>query len=283
MALIFRFFVALNLIALVLGHGRLIDPPSRNSAWRYGFDTPRQDTDNELNCGGFNVQWSTNKGKCGVCAYHLKPGQALYTHPGKYATGTITKTYKEGQQIEVIVDVTSNHQGYFIFRVGEIGTPPVTQAKLKFDLKQPNGDTKWFINSHGNDVFTVKLNLPKGLTCDHCVIQWWWRVGNNWGCDGPGDCGIGKGPQEHFVNCADIRITKSDGSVPPPPPTQAPPPTQKPPEPPTQKPTEPPPTNAPNPGGCKAIGAHAGSVTMDDWCRRNCAAGYCPPTHCTCS
>ena len=290
MAAIFHVFVVLNLIAQVLGHGRLIDPPSRNSAWRFDFDTPRQDTDNELNCGGFNVQWSTNKGKCGVCgdAYHLK--NPKYVHPGLYATKTITRTYKEGQDIEVIVDVTSNHQGYFIFRVGEIGTPPITQEKLMYDLKQPNGDTKWRINSQGNDVFTIKLKLPKGLTCDHCVMQWWWRVGNNWGCDGPGNCGMGKGPQEHFVNCADIRITKSDGSVPPPPPTQAPPPTQepppptqRPPKPTTQKPTEPPPTNAPNPGGCKATGHHAGNPTMDNWCIRNCAAGYCPPSHCICS
>ena len=121
MIAIFRVFVALSLIALVLGHGRLIDPPSRNSAWRYGFDTPRQDTDNELNCGGFNVQWSTNKGKCGVCgdAHHLT--EPKYIHPGKYATKTITKTYKEGQEIEVIVDVTSNHQGYFTFSVATIG------------------------------------------------------------------------------------------------------------------------------------------------------------------
>ena len=282
MITIFRHFFALSLIGLVMGHGRLIDPPSRNSAWRYGFDTPRQDTDNELNCGGYNVQWSTNNGKCGVCgdAHHLK--KPKYIHPGKYATGIITKTYKEGQEIEVIVDVTSNHQGYFTFSLGEIGTPPITQEKLKYVLKQPNGKTKWYIKSQGNDVFKIKLRLPRGLTCEHCVMQWWWRVGNNWGCDGPGNCGMGKGPQETFVNCADIRITKSDGSVPPPPPTKPPPPTQKPPKPTTQRPTEPPATNAPNPGGCKATGHFTGNTSMDDWCKRNCANGYCPPTHCKC-
>ena len=283
MEAIFHILIAASIVALVSGHGRLIDPPSRNSAWRYGFETPRQDTDNELNCGGFNVQWSTNKGKCGVCgdAHHLRPGKALYTHPGKYATGTITKTYKEGQEIKVVVDVTSNHQGYFTFSVGDIGSPPITQEKLSYVLRQPNGDTKWKINSHGNDVFTIRLRLPRGLTCDHCVLQWWWRVGNNWGCDGKRDCGMGKGPQETFVNCADIRITKSDGSVPPPPaPTRPLPPTEAPPEPP--KPTKPMPTNAPNPEGCRSIPPYK-SKQMDDWCRRNCATGYCPATHCKCS
>ena len=280
MAAIFQACIALNVIVLVLGHGRLIYPASRNSAWRYGFDTPRQDTDNELNCGGFSVQWKTNKGKCGVCgdAYHYKPGKALYTHPGKYATKTITKTYKEGQVIEVLVDVTSNHQGYFRFSVGKIGTPPITQEKLKHILKQPNGKTKWFIDSKANEVFKIKLKLPRGLTCDHCVMQWWWNVGNSWGCDGPRDCGMGKGEQETFVNCADIRITKSDGSLPPPPPTRPPPPTEKPPE-----PTKPLPTNAPNPKGCKAVGHWKGNIAMDTWCVDSCARGYCPGNICKCS
>ena len=39
----------------VEGHGRLVDPPSRSSAWRYGFDTPRNYDDNQLFCGGFAV------------------------------------------------------------------------------------------------------------------------------------------------------------------------------------------------------------------------------------
>ena len=281
MAVILQAFVVLNVIVLALGHGRLIDPASRNSAWRYGFKTPRHDTDNELNCGGFSVQWETNNGKCGVCGdpYHFKPGKALFTHPGEYATGTITKTYKEGQTIEVLVDVTSNHQGHFTFSVGRIGPLPITQEKLTHVLKQPNGASRWRINSKRNEVFKIPLVLPKGLTCEHCVMQWWWRVANSWGCDAPNDCGMGKGEQETFVNCADIRITKSDGSVPPPPPTQAPPPTKAPT---TQKPTEPPPTNAPNPGGCKAVGAYKGNKAMDDWCVRNCAIGYCPGSMCKC-
>ncbi|KAL9952363.1 hypothetical protein ACROYT_G039609 [Oculina patagonica] len=282
MAAIFQAFVALNVITLVLGHGRLIQPASRNAAWRYGFLTPRQDTDNELNCGGFSVQWETNNGKCGVCGdpYHFKKGEALYTHPGKYATGTITNTYTEGETIDVLVDVTSNHQGHFTFSVGAIGTPPVTQAKLTHVLKQPNGASRWTIPSKKNEVFTIKLVLPKGLTCDHCVIQWWWKVANSWGCDAPNDCGMGKGEQETFVNCADIRITKSDGSVPPPPPTQAPPPTT---QPTTQKPTDPPPTNAPNPGGCQATGPYKGNAAMDVWCRDNCAKGHCPESICICT
>lgn len=51
--------VILILIALlpysVRGHGRLMDPPSRSSMWRLGFETPANYNDNELFCGGFGV------------------------------------------------------------------------------------------------------------------------------------------------------------------------------------------------------------------------------------
>lgn len=53
-------------IGLCYGHGRLIEPPSRSSAWRYGFQTPPNYNDHELYCGGFTRQ-QRNGGKCGEC------------------------------------------------------------------------------------------------------------------------------------------------------------------------------------------------------------------------
>lgn len=284
-------FVSLSVIALVAGHGRLIDPASRNAAWRFGFDTPKHYTDNELNCGGYSHQWDKNQGKCGVCGDPYDKKNPEFIHPGAYAKGVITKTYREGQEIEVVVHLTSNHQGFFVFRVGKIGTPPITQEKLTHVLKQPNGLEKFKITSNGNQKFKIKLRLPKGVTCDRCVMQWWYTTGNSWGCDPDGTCGVGHGKkQETFVNCADIRITASDGSVttdPPPPPTQAPPPSTQAPLPPTQPPsttkpmaTTPLPTGAP--GGCKAVGAWAGNPNMDEWCVTNCALGNCPASMCKC-
>lgn len=41
-------------------HGRLIEPPSRASAWRYGFNTPPNYNDHELFCGGFTKQYQGN-------------------------------------------------------------------------------------------------------------------------------------------------------------------------------------------------------------------------------
>ena len=37
----------------VEGHGRLMDPPARNSMWRFGFPNPVNYNDNELYCGGY--------------------------------------------------------------------------------------------------------------------------------------------------------------------------------------------------------------------------------------
>ena len=43
----FSLIVHVGLFALVLGHGRLIDPASRNAAWRYDFKNPAHYTDYE--------------------------------------------------------------------------------------------------------------------------------------------------------------------------------------------------------------------------------------------
>lgn len=40
---------------LVSGHGRLLEPPSRSSAWRAGFKAPINYDDDQLYCGGFTV------------------------------------------------------------------------------------------------------------------------------------------------------------------------------------------------------------------------------------
>jgi hypothetical protein len=39
-------------LAGVSAHGRLMNPPARNSMWRFGFPNPVNYNDNELFCGG---------------------------------------------------------------------------------------------------------------------------------------------------------------------------------------------------------------------------------------
>ena len=42
-----------QVIVGTLGHGRLLDPPGRNTMWRLGFDNPVNYNDDEVYCGGF--------------------------------------------------------------------------------------------------------------------------------------------------------------------------------------------------------------------------------------
>lgn len=54
--------VVFNVGTLVSGHGRLMDPPARNSMWRFGFPNPVNYNDNELFCGGY----------AGIILFHKK-------------------------------------------------------------------------------------------------------------------------------------------------------------------------------------------------------------------
>jgi len=133
-------------------------------------------------------------------------------------------------------------------------------------------------------------------------------AGNNWGCNET-HCCVGCGQmQENFWNCADIRI-HSNGGV-----TSGVTTTTD--EPMTtittteaesttsdveqttteveattvrETTTQTPETTTMRDGddggsdgsNCRATSAYS-SDSMDEWCRNNCAAGYCPSSHCTC-
>ena len=64
-------FVLAGLVAVVWGHGYLMDPPGRASAWRYGFNTPINVDDNGIRCEGV-AQNLFEDGKCGVCGDHYQ-------------------------------------------------------------------------------------------------------------------------------------------------------------------------------------------------------------------
>ena len=49
------------LVAGISGHGRLLDPPARSSAWREDpVRFPMFYDDNQMFCGGFFTQWTTH-------------------------------------------------------------------------------------------------------------------------------------------------------------------------------------------------------------------------------
>ncbi|KAH3884486.1 uncharacterized protein LOC127832630 [Dreissena polymorpha] len=196
-----------GLVTLIRGHGRLVEPPSRSSMWRFGFKTPVNYNDNQLYCGGYDVQWKQNGGRCGVCGDPFN-GVRENEAGGRYATGTIARHYSEGQTITVTIDVTTNHGGYFEFRICPTNNlrNPATEACLNQNLlRQPNGQTKWYL-PEGTRTFSLNLVLPRSLTCSQCVLQWKWNTASNWDCDVNNNCCKGCGPQEQFLGCADVAI-----------------------------------------------------------------------------
>lgn len=203
----------------VTSHGSLIQPAQRSGAWRFGFQNPENYNDNQLFCGGKEVQWnSENDGKCGVCGdpYNatVKPNEDV---DGEYVrNGVITGSYVRGSVMTTKVNLTAYHKGWFEFKLCplETFTTKVTQACLNQTLLPISGsniyriDLESYKKGDGSEVYEIDLQLPANITCDRCVLQWRYNTGNSWGCE-PGKCCVGCGKQENFVNCADIRI--SDG------------------------------------------------------------------------
>ncbi|KAH3809987.1 uncharacterized protein LOC127835722 [Dreissena polymorpha] len=245
---LFLLVVMVMMVSEVKGHGRMIDPPQRSTAWRYGFDTPPNFTDMGLNCGGTSHQWIVNGGKCGACGdpYDAvqKPNQ---TPGGKYVTGTIVRSYESSKIIDIKIELTAYHKGYFEFRICPLdpGNGKETEVTMdclnEYQLEVGRADqsedefvTRYSVEgdnavgSQGTGIYNLKVKLPEGLVCNSCVMQWIWHGGNSWGCDADGACGLGKGPQENFWNCADVEITSSStASMTPSPTTYRPPSTTK--------------------------------------------------------
>ncbi|CAK1587270.1 unnamed protein product [Parnassius mnemosyne] len=194
------------LVVSVSGHGRVIQPPSRASAWRFGFPTAADYDDDGRNCGGFFHQHSVNGGKCGICGDpYDQPQPRHHEIGGIYGAGVIVADYKSGELITATVIITAYHRGYWEFK---ICPDPYRNDQACFDqyiLELEEGGTKYYPKGEGQ--FTMKYRLPARLTCEHCVLQWRYTAGNNWGVCQNGTQGLGCGNQEQFGACSDITIS----------------------------------------------------------------------------
>jgi len=189
-----------------------MEPPSRASMWRLGFDNPPDFNDHQGFCGGFKHQFGRMGGKCGICGDPADAWPRQHEAPGgRFANGLITRQYKPGQDIVVKVDVTANHKGFFTFKLcpnNNTSQDPRQDCFDKHVLRVvPSGEDRYYLTTFNTGVFTLKLRLPPGTWCDQCILQWTYTAGNNWGsCQDEGGAGLGCGPQENFRACADIAI-----------------------------------------------------------------------------
>ncbi|KAL1398933.1 hypothetical protein quinque_000294 [Culex quinquefasciatus] len=228
----------LGLVSLCSGHGRLIEPPSRASAWRYGFSTPPNYNDHELYCGGFNRQWQKNDGKCGECgdAFDV-PRPRPHEFGGKWGQGVIVRRYKPGSVITLRVELTASHMGYFEFRMCDSVKAQqdcLDKHLLKIisgtpSIPNPSDLGTRFYPRNGSRIYDMKAELPKDLQCTNCVIQWKYIAGNNWGVCPDGNGAVGCGPQEEFRACADVSVGDTNDNRTPLRPGQRPSPTRVPP------------------------------------------------------
>ncbi|ESO86389.1 hypothetical protein LOTGIDRAFT_97145, partial [Lottia gigantea] len=201
-------FVSLCIYEGIHGHGRLINPPSRASMWRYGFDTPPDYNDNQGFCGGFNVQHTRNGGKCGICGDAYAGAIKEHETPGRYATGQIVKNYQSGETIKVDVEITANHKGYFIFKLcanNNVKKDPTQDCFDQTRLTSPSGSDKFYID-YSTGIKQLYVVLPSNLVCTQCILQWTYITGNSWGVSPNGTGCVGCGPQENFRACSDIAV-----------------------------------------------------------------------------
>lgn len=185
--------------------------------WRVGFPTPKNENDNALYCGGFGVQHNLNGGKCGICGdpWNSWPRQNEAPH-GLYATGIISKTYRQGSIIPVVLDITANHQGHFTFSLcpnNDIWADPDQDCFDRFVLRTgKDGSEAYQVNDYITGLRLVYVHLPRMVSCEQCILQWTYTAGNNWGTCANGTGSLGCGPQETFRACSDIRILPSTAS-----------------------------------------------------------------------
>ena len=65
------------------------------------------------------VQWNQCDGQCGICgdAFNADPRQ--HEAPGGVwgNTGIVVGEYKTGSWIDVSIEITTSHLGYFVFKI----------------------------------------------------------------------------------------------------------------------------------------------------------------------
>uniref|UniRef100_A0A2H1VW77 SFRICE_001188 n=1 Tax=Spodoptera frugiperda TaxID=7108 RepID=A0A2H1VW77_SPOFR len=207
-----RAVIALScLVAYAHGHGRLDVPANRASLWRTGrfADAPHNYDDDGLNCGGFDRQYSVNGGRCGICgdAFDNSPPRP-HELGGKFGLGHIVATYEQGQVINTRVYISAYHMGYWEFRLCLDPSDQTQECFAHFLLELEDGGTKYY--PKGTGYYDVNYRLPADVVCDHCVLQWKYTAGNNWGFCGDGTGALGCGNQENFFSCSDISIKRTE-------------------------------------------------------------------------
>ena len=216
-----------------------------------------------------DFQW-----RAGVCGDQIAPfqphmrGKSNIADGEFYYGGLVTRNYTQGSIIDLEVNILANHNGFMEIHMcdvqecgGEISEDCFKQGHCYHLLRaatpscesgndrgcapiDPNYPHRWHMpcstvpentqERFGRD--KMQFKLPQNLTCDHCVLHWFWTAALN--CNPPGvkeffegpnapnwgDCSVqgGRAPEgyrkyketcggpdlfpEEYYQCADVRI-----------------------------------------------------------------------------
>lgn len=223
--------------------------------------------------GDFDLS-ATRAGLCGDPKgqnHHMLGGDFM---PSSYGTVPMVAHYKTGAHVDFVAEIDTNHNGYFEFflcdldackssdiadkcfknghcyRLDRVPHPdcqdPTRNTHYEcgpIDIKYPS---RWYlpcrntghvgIHIVGGPSGTMRFQLPAGVSCKHCVIQWYWATANSCAprglldymarennpfgttCESDGggvgtyrpgmsEC-TGTAIPEEFWSCADVQITE---------------------------------------------------------------------------
>jgi hypothetical protein len=130
------------------------------------------------------VQWEQNGGQCGVCG-DVWNSTVPRDHElgGRYVSGIIVRRYKTSGTANVIVELTATHRGYFEFRLCpldglENGKDASWDCLNSYQLNIRGSNNKQYIVDDSLPMkHQMTVELPDGLECQHCVLQWKYNTG----------------------------------------------------------------------------------------------------------
>ena len=133
-----------------------------------------------------------NDGRCGICG---DPWDAEQPRPneagGLYARGVIGRTYSTDKRfIDTVIQVTSSMSGFFEFNIcpnDNIKQRVKQECLDQFPLRILSKDrsTSYGRRYHPDikaglaGIVELSLEIPEGLECKQCVLQWRWHGGKN--------------------------------------------------------------------------------------------------------
>ncbi|GFR97682.1 cell wall integrity and stress response component 4-like [Elysia marginata] len=217
-AFLFKVCLLVAFVPDVSASGMLIEPTMRSALWRFDPEAPINYNDQGLNCGGLQVQYGINGGLCGVCGDPFS-GLRENEDGGLYASGGVVRRYRSGSRVTMVADLVVPKGGYFEVKLcprDQLATMVTQECFDAFTLKILNGRGRRLKVGkrlkQDSGLYKLEVQLPPGITCTHCVIQWRYVTAPSspsadfsLGATGS-SCPDCPGPREEFRNCADVTI-----------------------------------------------------------------------------